>query len=402
MTAVADKLPGRLTANYGVLLGFVLSAVALLVLAPAVLSDFRLSLLGRFVCYAIVAVGIGLAWGRGGMLTLGQGVFFGLGGYVMAIHLKLADAGPAGVPDFMRLYGSGQVPVWWEPFRSPVVTLLGVVLIPSLVAFGLGAAIFRRRVRGAYFAILSQALAAAFATLLIGQQTTTGGTNGLNGFRSFFGFNLFDPVNKRMLFYIAAVTLLVMLVIVWQLYRSRYGELLIAVRDQEERVRFLGYDPANIKIVAYVLAAAMAGIAGALFVPIVGIISPASVGVVPSIAFVIGVAIGGRATLFGPALGAIAVAWAQTSLSESFPSFWSYFQGALFVLVVAFLPAGLSSVSLLRGWLPRRRRAGARTGPLAASDTAEPPPPTRRSDAASPPQPEPGPSGVRAGSEAGQ
>ncbi|MGH4008109.1 MAG: urea ABC transporter permease subunit UrtC [Pseudonocardiaceae bacterium] len=405
MTAPAAKLPGRLAANRGVLLGFVLGAVALLVVAPVVLSDFRLALLGRFICYGIVAVGIGLAWGRGGMLTLGQGVFFGLGGYVMAMHLKLSDAGPSGVPDFMRLYGSGQLPFWWEPFRSPGLTLLGVVLVPSLVAFGLGTAIFRRRVRGAYFAILSQALAAAFAILLIGQVATIGGFNGLNGFRSFFGFNLFDPANKRMLFYIAAVTLLVMLLIVWQLYRSRYGELLIAVRDQEERVRFLGYDPANIKTVAYVLAAAMAGIGGALFVPIVGIISPANVGVIASITFLIGVAIGGRATLFGPALGAIAVAWAQTSLSESFPSFWTYFQGALFVLVVAFLPAGLSSVGLLRGslgsWLPRGRRTDGQAGPTAAEATAEPPPPAQPSGAANPQHPEPGPSGVRAGSEAG-
>jgi urea transport system permease protein len=396
MTDTSAQLSGKHKRSYVAVLGFVLGAVALLVVAPAVLSDFRLSLLGRFVCYGIVAVGIGLAWGRGGMLTLGQGVFFGLGGYVMAIHLKLADAGPSGVPDFMRLYGSGHLPIWWEPFRSPVVTLLGVVLIPALVAFGLGTAIFRRRVRGAYFAILSQALAAAFTILLIGQQTTTGGTNGLNGFRSFFGFNLFDPVNKRMLFFIAAVTLLVMLAIVWQLYRSRYGELLIAVRDQEERIRFLGYDPANIKVVAYVLAAAMAGIAGALFVPIVGIISPASVGVVPSIAFLIGVAIGGRATLFGPAIGAIVVAWAQTALSESFPSFWSYFQGALFVLVIAFLPAGLSSVNLLRGLSPRGRRAGTRT------DGSGPQPAPRPFDAARPPPPEPGLSGVSAGSEAGR
>jgi urea transport system permease protein len=392
MTVSTARLPGIFKRNYGVLFGFVLGALALLVVAPAVLSDFRLSLLGRFVCYGIVAVGIGLAWGRGGMLTLGQGVFFGLGGYVMAIHLKLADAGPSGVPDFMRLYGSGRLPIWWEPFRSPVVTLAGVVLIPSLVAFGLGAAIFRRRVRGAYFAILSQALAAAFAILLIGQQTTTGGTNGLNGFRSFFGYNLFDPVNKRMLFFIAAITFLVMLAIVWQLYRSRYGELLIAVRDQEERVRFLGYDPANIKIVAYVLAAAMAGIAGALFVPIVGIISPASVGVVPSIAFLIGVAIGGRATLFGPALGAILVAWAQTALSEGFPSFWSYFQGALFVLVIAFLPAGLSSVNLLRNPF---LRAGDR------AESVAPAPSTRSSGPVRPVSPEPGLSEINAGSEAG-
>ncbi len=393
MTDTRAKIAGNLKRNYGALLGFVLGAVTLLVVAPAVLSDFRLSLLARFVSYGIVAVGIGLAWGRGGMLTLGQGVFFGLGGYVMAIHLKLADAGPSGVPDFMRLYGSGQVPSWWEPFRSPVVTLLGVVLIPSLVALGLGIAIFRRRVRGAYFAILSQALAAAFAILLIGQQVTMGGFNGLNGFRSFFGFNLFDPVNKRMLFYIVAATLLVMLAVIWQLYRSRYGELLIAVRDQEERVRFLGYDPANIKTVAYVIAAAMAGIAGALFVPIVGIISPASIGVVPSIAFLIGVAIGGRATLFGPAIGAIAVAWAQTALSESFPSFWSYFQGALFVLVIAFLPGGLSSINLLRGSLRRRRRI--------ASQTGDPQPPP--SDAASAhPHPEPNFSGAIAGSETSQ
>jgi urea transport system permease protein len=396
MTNSSAQLSGKHKRDYVAVLGFMLGAVALLVVAPVVLSDFRLSLLGRFVCYGIVAVGIGLAWGRGGMLTLGQGVFFGLGGYVMAIHLKLADAGPSGVPDFMRLYGSGHLPIWWEPFRSPVVTLLGVVLIPALVAFGLGTAIFRRRVRGAYFAILSQALAAAFAILLIGQQTTTGGTNGLNGFRSFFGFNLFDPVNKRMLFFIAAVTLLVMLAIVWQLYRSRYGELLIAVRDQEERIRFLGYDPANIKVVAYVLAAAMAGIAGALFVPIVGIISPASVGVVPSIAFLIGVAIGGRATLFGPAIGAIVVAWAQTALSESFPSFWSYFQGALFVLVITFLPAGLSSVNLLRALSPRGRRVGIRT------DRSEPRPPTRPLDEVRPPPPKPGLSGVSAGSEAGR
>jgi urea transport system permease protein len=383
---------GEFRRNHGPQGGLLLGALALLVVAPAVLSDFRLSLLSRFVCYAIVAVGIGLAWGRGGMLTLGQGVFFGLGGYVMAFHLKLADAGPSGVPDFMLLYGSGHVPFWWEPFRSPVVTLLGVILIPSLVAFGLGIAIFRRRVRGAYFAILSQALAAAFAILLIGQQVTLGGFNGINGFRSFFGFNLYDPVNKRMLFYIAAVTLLVMVAVVWQLYRSRYGELLIAVRDQEERVRFLGYDPANIKLVAYVLAAAMAGIAGALFVPIVGIISPANVGVAPSISFLIGVAIGGRATLFGPVLGAIAVAWAQTALSESFPSFWSYFQGALFVLVIAFLPAGLSSVSLLRESWQRRQRFDTRDG------TASAPQP----DSAGLLPSEPGLSGISAGSETDQ
>ncbi len=327
--------------------GLALGALVLTVLAPAVLTEFRLMLLGKYLCFAMVAVGIGLAWGKGGMLVLGQGVFFGLGAYLMAMHLKLSDAGPGRAPDFMLLYGSGNVPNWWEPFRSPAVTVIAVALLPAMVATLLGLAIFRRRVKGAYFAILSQALAAAFAVLLIGQQTTTGGTNGLNGFRGFFGYNLFDPVNKRLVFSIAATALLAMVAITWHLYRSRYGELLVAVRDQEERVRFLGYNPANIKLVAYAVAAAMAGIAGALFVPIAGIISPADVGVVPSIAFIIGVAIGGRNTLLGPVLGAIVVAYAQTTLSEQFPGFWTYFQGAMFMLVIAFLPGGLASLKSL-------------------------------------------------------
>jgi urea transport system permease protein len=355
-----------------VLAGFAAGAVLLLVAAPAALSAFNLALLGKFICFAIVAVGIGLAWGRGGMLTLGQGVFFGLGAYIMAMHLKLADAslfGGSGVPDFMSLYGSGEVPGWWEPFRSPVVTLLAVVLVPGLVALLLGLAVFKRRVKGAYFAILSQALAAAFAVFLIGQQATTGGSNGLSGFRSFFGFDLKDPTNKLMLYSIAAVVLLLALAAARQLMHSRFGELLVAVRDQEERVRFLGYDPATIKTVTYVIAAVMAGIAGALFVPIVGIISPADVGVIPSIAFLIGVAIGGRATLLGPVLGALSVAVAQTSLASTFPSFWVYFQGLLFVLVIGFMPGGLASLPRLISGL-KLRRAGQRGGAAAPSPSA--------------------------------
>src|SRR5690606_5110791 len=264
------------------------------------------------------------AWGRGGMLTLGQGVFFGLGAYLMAMHLKLADAGPVegsgGVPDFMMLYGSGEVPGWWEPFRSPVVTILAIAIVPAGLAALLGFAVFTRRVRGAYFAILSQALAAAFAILLIGQQATTGGTNGLNGFRSFFEYDLADPVNKRMLFFLAAGAPLLMGAAARQLNVARSGELLVGVRDQQNRVRFRGCDPTPVRVVPYAVAAFMAAVGGALFVPIVGIISPADVGVVPSIGFLIGVAIGGRATLLGPVLGSIAASWAQASLAEAFPS----------------------------------------------------------------------------------
>ena len=333
--------------------GFAVTALVLFAVAPAILGDFRLSLLAKYLCLAIVAVGIGLAWGRGGMLTLGQGVFFGLGGYAMAMHLKLADAGSGNLPDFMQLYGQiDALPWWWRPFASPVFALAATVLLPMLVALLLGLLIFRRRVRGAYFAILSQALCAAFAIFLIGQQGTTGGTNGLTDIQGFFGYDLNDPVNRRMIYFIVAGSLLAMLGLAWQLMRSRYGELLVAVRDGEERVRFLGYDPANVKLVAYVVAAGMAGLAGALFVPAVGIISPALIGVVPSIEFVIGVAVGGRASLVGPALGAIAVAWARTALSERMPSAWTYFEGLLFVLPVVFLPGGLAA---LAGLLRRRR-----------------------------------------------
>ncbi|GLY01632.1 MULTISPECIES: urea ABC transporter permease subunit UrtC [Actinoplanes] len=347
------------------LIGFGLAAVALFGVAPLVLGDFRLNLLAKYLCLAIVAVGIGLAWGRGGMLTLGQGVFFGLGGYAMAMHLKLADAGPGELPDFMQLYGQlDELPWWWRPFANPVFAMAATVLLPMLVALLLGLLIFRRRVRGAYFAILSQALCAAFAIFLIGQQGTTGGTNGLTDIRGFFGYDLNDPLNRRTVYFIIAASLLAVLALTWQLIRSRYGELLVAVRDGEERVRFLGYDPANVKLVAYVAAAGMAGLAGALFVPAVGIISPALIGVVPSIEFVIGVAVGGRASLVGPALGAVAVAWAKTALSERAPSAWTYFEGLLFILPIVFLPGGLASLARLRpSWRRRQARIPAEATP---------------------------------------
>ncbi|WP_100444436.1 urea ABC transporter permease subunit UrtC [Glycomyces xiaoerkulensis] len=344
----------------GTLSGFAAGAAVLFGLAPLVLSGFRLGLFAQFICYAIVAVGIGLAWGRGGMLTLGQGVFFGMGAYLMAMHLKMADAefrsGPGAVPDFMELAGIRELPAYWVPFASPAFTIAAVLLLPTGLAAALGLAVFKRRVKGAYFAILSQALAGAFAILLIGQQTL-GGFNGLSYFRYFFGFTLNDPVNQRMLYFITAAVLLAVVALALQLRRSRYGELLVAVRDAEARVRFLGYDAANVKVVAYAVAALFASVAGALFVPVVGIISPASIGIIPSIMFLLGVAIGGRATLLGPVVGALAVAWAQTTLSEQFPSAWTYAQGLLFVLVIALLPGGIASIPKLAGRVRAKNQA---------------------------------------------
>jgi urea transport system permease protein len=341
--------------SYAPVLGIAALALVLLVWAPGSLSAFRLGNLGKYCCWALAAVGIGLAWGRGGMLVMGQGVFFGLGGYAMAMHMKLEAAGPGNVPDFMQLYGDGTMPSWWAPFRSGPFTLFAIVALPAFVSFVLGYAILKRRVKGAYFAILTQALAVAFSTLLIATIKQTGGFNGLNTFRTFFGQNLYDPDVKKNLYMIVAGLLIVSLLIVWQLYRSRYGELLVATRDAEERIRFLGYDPANIKLVAFVVAAVMASIGGAMFVPIAGIISPSNVDATASIMLIAGVALGGRASLLGPAIGAIAVGYGQTTLSEQFPTQWTYFQGGLFIVVLLFLPFGITSVGpKLKGLVTRR------------------------------------------------
>ena len=357
MTATAGlrKRSAGLLSSYGSLVAIGVLALIMLVWAPSTLSAFRLGNLGKYCAWAIAAIGIGLAWGRGGMLVMGQGVFFGIGGYAMAMHMKLEAAGPGGVPDFMTLYGDGTMPSWWEPFRSGSFTLGVIIVLPAAVSFVLGYGILKRRVKGAYFAILTQAMAVAFSTLLVATIKQTGGFNGMNSFTTFFGQNLYDPQTKKNLYLIVAALMIVCLVVVWQLYRSRYGELLVATRDAEERVRFLGYDPANIKLVAFVVAAVMASVGGAMFVPIAGIISPSNVDATASILLIAGVALGGRASLLGPALGAIVVGFGQSSLSEQFPTQWTYFQGALFIAVMVFLPGGLASVgSKLKRLRPER------------------------------------------------
>lgn len=333
---------GEFLKNWGGLVGIAVIAVALLVVAPLVLSDFRLNNLGKYCCWAIVAVGIGLAWGRGGMLVMGQGVFFGLGAYAMGMHLQLEGVEEGGRPVFMVLYDpTGTLPGFWEPFRSGLFTLLAIVVLPIIVAGTLGFAIFKRRVKGAYFAILTQALAVALATLISSTIELTGGDTGLSDFRTFFDYPLSDPINKHMVYSIAAGLLVGALVLVWQLYRSRFGELLIATRDAEERVRFLGYDPANIKLFAFVVAAVLASIGGAMFIPFAGIISPREIGAAASIMMIAGVALGGRASLFGPALGALAVGYGESSMSERWPNGWIYLLGLLFIVVTLFLPGGL-------------------------------------------------------------
>ena len=344
----------------GSLIGICVIGVLLLVVAPAALDPFRLNNLGKYCCWAVVAVGIGLAWGRGGMLVMGQGVFFALGAYSMAMHLTLETAGPGGVPVFMILYDPlAPLPAWWEPFRSGAFTIFAIVALPVLVASILGLAIFKRRVKGAYFAILSQALAVALAYLIGGTIKLTGGDTGLSDFRSFFGYDLSDPANKLMVYSIAAGALVGCLLVVWQLYRSRFGELLVATRDAEERVRFLGYDPANIKLVAFVVAALMASIGGALFVPIAGIISPKEIGAAASIFMIAGAAFGGRAALLGPAIGALALGYGRSALSERLEDQWIYVLALLFIFVTLLLPGGIASLPKVVGRLVKSEERAA-------------------------------------------
>jgi len=349
---------------------FLAAGFVALVLCPALLSDFRLGLLAKYFCFAIVAVGVDLVWGYGGMLTLGQGLFFGMGGYAMGMMLKLQEAGRDGLPDFMSYNGLTEVPGFWKPFAHSWFALPAAVILPMLLAAGLGALVFRQRVRGAYFAILTQALAAAFVILLIGQQGYTAGTNGLTNMRTLFGYDLNDPVNQRSLYFVVAVALGAVFLLARQLVQSRYGKLLVAVRDSEDRVRFLGYSPTKVKVLAFTVSAGMAGLAGALFVPVVGIMSPALLGIVPSLELVIGVALGGRATLVGAVAGTVLVGYAKTGLSENYPSGWLYFQGALFIIVVAFAPKGLAGI--WKGVKNLRDRRRGAVAPPAAVTTAEP------------------------------
>lgn len=313
---------------------------AVLLLAPTLLSEFRLNLLAKFLTYAIIAIGIDLLWGYGGMLSLGQGVFFGLGAYSMAMYLKLEAAGGE-LPDFMVWSGLTELPFFWKPFHNFWFALGAAVIIPAMVAALMGFVVFRSRIRGVYFSILTQALALIVTILLIGQQPYTGGTNGITNFSTVFGFSLADSSTQTVLYFITVICLGCVYLFCRWLTNSRFGKIMIAIRDAENRIRFCGYNPVMFKAFIFAFSACLAGLAGALFVPQVGIISPAMIGVVPSIEMVIWVAVGGRGTLYGAVLGALLVNGAKSYLSESFPDAWLYLLGLLFIAVVLLIPDGM-------------------------------------------------------------
>lgn len=323
--------------------------VLLTVVMPLVLSGFRLGLLGRFLSLAIVALGIDLIWGFTGLLSLGHGIFFALGGYAFAMFLQLNSLGEGQIPEFFGLYGVSELPWFWKPFYSLPFTAIAIFTIPAIIASLLGYLVFRNRIRGVYFSILTQAALVVFFNLFNGQQKWINGTNGLKTDTSTFMGQQVGSDQMQMTFYLLTVAMLVVMYLLCRwLTSGRFGRLLVAIRDDENRVRFSGYDPTGFKVLVFAVSGAIAGIAGALYTVQSGIVSPQFMDIAFSIEMVIWVAVGGRATLVGAILGALLVNWARALLSESFPEVWLFFQGALFLLVVTALPDGIV------GWLRKQ------------------------------------------------
>jgi urea transport system permease protein len=325
---------------------FTAAAILFGAVAPLIINPYELSLLGRFLALSILAMGIMLTWGEAGILSLGQGVFFGLGGYALAMHLKLEGLNLANgdMPDFMVWSGVSALPGFWYPFANPYFSLACVVIVPGAFAAGFSWLVFRRRVGGVYFALITQALALAFSTLLISQQAYTGGFKGLTDYSTMFGIDITTEGAARYIYWITFLFVVAVYFFLRWLLSSRYGVMLRATRDGETRVRFLGHDPVPYKVVAFGIAGTLAGIGGALFTLHAGVVSPALVGVVPSIEMVVWVAVGGRNILWGAIAGTLLVNFAKDQISSAFPSLWLYGLGALFILAVSFLPAGIAGL----------------------------------------------------------
>ena len=350
-------------------LNLAILAALLLIVFPALLDSFRLNLVGKYLTYAFVALGLVICWGYGGILSLGQGVFFGLGGYCMAMYLKLEASSVAntkiqstpGIPDFMDWNQITALPAFWVPFKSFPLTLIAVLTVPTLLAAILSFAMFKRRVGGVYFAIITQAVASILTILIIGQQGYTGGVNGITDLRTLHGWDIRTDRAHEILYFVNVALLLGTLLVGQYITRSKLGRILVAMRSKVDRVRFSGYSVAAFQVFAFSVAATFAAVGGAMFTLQVGFMSPSFVGIVPSIEMVIYTAVGGRYSLFGAIYGTLIVNWAKTSFSEAFPQLWSLGLGALFIAVVLLFPNGLAGIYRTTVEARVKKLLGART-----------------------------------------
>ena len=334
------------------IVSLLLLAAVIFVAFPLIFDIFRLNLVGKYLTYAFVAVGLVLCWGYGGILSLGQGIFFGLGGYAMAMFLKLEASDPEstkiqstpGIPDFMDWNQITALPWFWEPFNSLTFTIIAVIVVPGIFAYIIGAAMFKRRVGGVYFSIITQAIASILTILIVGQQGYTGGINGMTDLRTLLGWDIRSDSAKYILYFANAALLFVCILAVRAIIASKLGKLMLAMRDREDRVRFSGYDVSSFHIFVFCVAAMISAIGGAMFTLQVGFMSPSFVGIVPSIEMVIYAAVGGRMSLIGAVYGTLLVNFGKTYFSESFPTLWLVFMGLLFIGVVMAFPNGLAGI----------------------------------------------------------
>jgi urea transport system permease protein len=344
--------------------GILLLALMLVVVFPLVLDLFRLNLVGKYLSYGFVALGLVMLWGYGGVLSLGQGVFFGLGGSGMAMFLKLEASDPIttkiqstpGIPDFMDWNQITALPALWEPFRSFPLALILMLTVPTLLAFIIGYAMFKRRVGGVYFAIITQAVALILTVLIVGQQGYTGGVNGMTDLKTLLGWDTRTDSAKYILYFLTVGLLLASIVLCTWIQKSKLGTLLLAMRDKEDRVRFSGYDVSMFRVFAFCLSAFLSAVGGALFTLQVGFMSPSLVGIVPSIEMVIFCAVGGRMSLVGAVYGALLVNFAKTFFSETFPDLWLFMMAGMFLGVVLAFPDGLAGVynNKVRPWVLKK------------------------------------------------
>jgi len=348
MNAAISKLVGG---KQGIL-GLAVLAALIFVVFPLTLDIFRLNLVGKYLTYAFAAVSLVLLWGNGGILSLGQGIFFGLGGYGMAMFMKLEASDPIttkiqttpGIPDFMDWNQLTELPWFWEPFKSLPLTIFLMLTIPALFAYLIGFAMFKRRVGGVYFAIITQAIALILSILIVGQQGYTGGVNGMTDLKTILGWDTRTDTAKYILYFLNGVLLFGAILVSKYILNSKFGMLLLAMRDKEERVRFSGYDVSNFKIFIFCVAAIFSAIGGAMFTLQVGFMSPSFVGIVPSIEMVIFAAVGGRMSLIGAVYGTLLVNYGKTFFSEHYPELWLFLMGGLFIAVVMFFPNGIAGI----------------------------------------------------------
>lgn len=344
LARASAKLGPRVCMAVGVLVLALLLAMPLLHLLPAEhalhVTAYSLTLVGKILCYAIVALALDLVWGYAGMLSLGHGLFFALGGYAMGMYLMRAAAGD-GLPAFMSFLAWNELPWYWYGTSSFLWAMCLVVLAPGLLALVFGFFAFRSRIKGVYFSIMTQALTFAGMLLFFRNETGFGGNNGFTGFTRILGFDITAQGTRAALFFATVLLLVASLYLGFRLARSKFGRVLTALRDAENRLMFCGYDPRGYKLFIWVLSAVLCGLAGALYVPQVGIINPSEMAPTQSIEAAVWVALGGRGTLIGPLLGAGLVNGMKSWFTVAFPEYWLFALGALFIVVTLFLPRGV-------------------------------------------------------------